>query len=122
MAERGVLLERAALMRREPTHAEKILWRYLSGSKLGGHKFRRQAIIGNRICDFFCPAKGLIVEVDGQTHDRESDLIADRKMEHLTGFRTVRVTNEDVITNMNGVLELILEMLEKMPDRWSNKL
>jgi very-short-patch-repair endonuclease len=121
MVERTVLLERAARMRREPTDPEKYLWRYLSGSKLGGHKFRRQAIIGDRICDFFCPAKGLIVEVDGQTHDRETDVLADQKMEQLTGFKTLRVTNEDVLKNMQGVLEIILATLEKMPDRWSEK-
>ena len=40
------------------------MWRQLSNSQLGHHKFRRQAVIFPYICDFFCPAKGLIVEVD----------------------------------------------------------
>jgi Protein of unknown function (DUF559) len=36
----------AADMRRQPTEPEKRLRRALSGSQLGGYKFRRQAVIG----------------------------------------------------------------------------
>jgi very-short-patch-repair endonuclease len=120
LVERAVLLLRALQLRRNPTDPEKHLWRYLSGSKLGGFKFRRQAIVGNRICDFFCPAKGLIVEVDGETHDREQDLNRDQKIFEATGFETLRITNADVRGNMDGVLTLILAKLHDMPDRWSN--
>jgi very-short-patch-repair endonuclease len=119
MVDREVMLERAAKMRREPTEAEKRLWRYLSGSKLGGYKFRRQKVQDNRIFDFFCPAKGLIVEIDGETHDRESDLKRDVAIRSATGFRTLRVTNENVLQNMDGVLTLILTTLETMPHRWN---
>jgi very-short-patch-repair endonuclease len=53
MTPRHVMLDRAAGMRREPTEPEHRLWRALSGSKLNGLKFRRQATIGDRIVDFF---------------------------------------------------------------------
>jgi len=56
-------------MRREPTEFEMRLWRHLSNSQLGGWKFRRQALIGGRIVDFFCPAIGLAIEVDGVRAD-----------------------------------------------------
>jgi very-short-patch-repair endonuclease len=118
LVERQVMLERAAKMRREPTEAEKRLWRYLSGSKLGGYKFRRQKVESSRIFDFFCPAKGLIVEIDGETHDRQLDLERDIAIQRATGFITLRVTNEDVMRNMDGVLTLILTTLADMPDRW----
>lgn len=118
MAGRRTMLERAAQMRREPTEAEKRLWRHLSGAKLGGLKFRRQAIIGNRITDFFCPAKGLIVEIDGNTHDRERDNMSDRRMAVQYGFRTIRVTNEDVLGNMDGVLQHIEDVVRDLPGRW----
>ena len=119
MVDRPTILARAARMRREPTEAEKRLWRYLSGAKLGGLKFRRQATIGHRIVDFFCPAKGLIVEIDGMTHDRERDEVLDRRMVAQYGYVTLRVTNEDVLGNMDGVLQHIDSMACRRPDRWS---
>jgi very-short-patch-repair endonuclease len=117
---RRVLLERAARMRQEPTEPELRLWYELRNSRLAGHKFRRQAIIGARNVDFFCPAKGLIVEVDGDTHDRERDLKRDRSTERRTGFATVRFSNEEVMQNIDGVLTNLLMALQGRPDRWGN--
>ena len=115
---RRFMLSRAARMRREPTEPEKWLWRHLSGSKLAGLKFRRQATIGNRIVDFFCPAKGLIVEVDGSTHDRAADDVLDRDMAGQYGYATIRITNEDIRNNMDGVLQHIQAEAVKLADRW----
>ncbi len=112
------LHRRAAEMRRNPTEPEKRLWRNLSNGQLQGHKFRRQSVIGWFIADFLCPRKALIVEVDGDTHDAakdrlRDDLLADR------GFRVVRVTNDDVMTNMDGVLQHILAAVTSAPNRWN---
>ena len=105
-------------MRRDMPEPERRLWRELRGSRLEGQKFRRQDVIGNRIVDFFCPAKGLVVEVDGDTHDAQRDATRDAAMEREFGFRTVRVTNEQVMTNMDGVLSVLLEALRSSGDRW----
>lgn len=118
MTSRREMLSRANRMRREPTEPEKWLWRYLSASKLAGLKFRRQAIIENRIVDFFCPAKGIIIEVDGNTHDRKADDMLDRRMTRQYGFATIRVTNEDVRNNMDGVLQHIETVALELADRW----
>ena len=114
------MLDRAATMRRNPTEPEKRLWRELRGCRFAGYKFRRQAIIGKRIADFFCPAKGLVVELDGETHDRERDQVHDLALERRTGFRTLRFTNEDVMRNMEGVLTVLQSAVEDQPDRWTN--
>jgi very-short-patch-repair endonuclease len=110
--------ERARELRNAPTPFETILWFRLSRSQLGGHKFRRQAVIDRFICDFFCPAKGLIVEVDGDTHDAVRDAARDARLLRR-GFATIRFTNADVGHNLDGVLEVILARLEEMPDRWA---
>ena len=104
-------------MRREATEPETRLWRHLSASQLAGHKFRRQHIIGGFIVDFFCPAKNLVVEVDGETHEQKRDEVRDR---HLAreGITTLRITNSDVRTNLEGVLRQLLETLNSLPDRW----
>ena len=105
------LHRRAAEMRRNPTEPEKRLWRHLSNSQLGGHKFRRQSIIGWFIADFLCPQKALIVEVDGDTHDAAKDRLRDDELA-ARGYRVLRVTNDDVMTNMDGVLVFVSDALD----------
>ena len=117
MTDRATLLARAREMRRNPTEPEKRLWRHLSGSQLRGHKFRRQAVIEHYIADFFCPLKKLIVEVDGDTHDVEADFKRDDRLRNQ-GYRTVRFGNLDVMRNMDGVLTILMDVLEETPDRW----
>jgi very-short-patch-repair endonuclease len=97
------LHERARDMRRNPTEPEKRLWRNLSNSQLGGLKFRRQEVIGPFIADFMCPARALIVEVDGDTHDEAKDRLRDDDLVDR-GFLVLRVTNQDVMNNAEGVL------------------
>ena len=104
------LHNRAAEMRRNPTEPEKRLWRYLSNSQVEGFKFRRQDVIGYYIADFACPSANLIVEVDGDTHDEAKDRLRDDKLAEF-GFRVLRVTNADVLHNMEGVLALLTEAL-----------
>jgi very-short-patch-repair endonuclease len=101
---------RAAEMRRNPTEPEKRMWRILSGSRMGGWKFRRQAVLPPFITDFLCPAARLIVEVDGDTHDDGKDRVRDDAMASR-GYQTLRVTNLDVMTNLEGVWFVINEAL-----------
>ena len=111
------LHRRAAEMRRNPTEPEKRLWRHLSGEQLGGYKFRRQSVIGRFIADFVCPRKALIVEVDGDTHDEAKDRLRDDVLAGF-GYRVIRVSNLEVMTNMDGVAHSILAALTDTPDRW----
>ncbi len=113
----ALLNERATEMRRNPTEPEKRVWRILSDAQLGGHKFRRQAVIAPYIADFLCPQKALIVEVDGDTHDEAKDRLRD---DHLAerGYRVVRVTNLDVMSNIDGVAYAIGTALAEAPARW----
>jgi very-short-patch-repair endonuclease len=106
----------ARQMRREPTEPEKRLWRHLSASQLGGFKFRRQSVIGTYICDFCCPGIGLIVEIDGDTHDADADRERDAVLVRL-GYIVMRATNQDVMRNIEGVLQAILARAITLPER-----
>lgn len=107
----------ARQMRRQPTEAEKRLWRHLSNSQLGGHKFRRQSVIGSFVVDFCGPKTGLIIEVDGDTHvDEDADRIRSQALEQM-GYFVIRFTNQDVIQNIQGVLARILEVAARLPER-----
>jgi very-short-patch-repair endonuclease len=108
----------ARRLRREVTGPEKKLWQYLSGSKNGGFKFRRQAVVGNYIADFLCPQKALIVEVDGETHEEIRDARRDTWL-NAHGYTVLRVTNDDVLTQLDRVVEHIFIVVSGLPDRWS---
>jgi very-short-patch-repair endonuclease len=80
-------------MRREPTYAEKRLWKLLRTTDL---HFRRQAPFGAYIVDFVCHKHRLIVELDGGIHDLPE--VAARDVERdlwLTGrgYRVMRFPN-----------------------------
>ncbi len=104
-------------MRNQPTAPESRLWSALQSRQLGGYKFRRQQKIASAIADFYCPQKGLIVEVDGDTHaDPAADARRTAMLDSL-GYRVVRVTNLDVMSNLEGVQLHLLNVLEAMRDR-----
>lgn len=91
------------------TKAERILWSALSGRKCGGRKFRRQHPIEPYIVDFDCAEANLVVELDGESHEHRQgyDRRRDLYLEEL-GLRIMRVTNDDVLDNLDGVAEAIL--------------
>ncbi|UUL82006.1 DUF559 domain-containing protein [Sphingomonas qomolangmaensis] len=103
-------------MRNNPTEWENRLWRCLSNRQLGDFKFRRQAVIGNRVVDFFCPSVGLVIEVDGDTHDLDRDAQRDEMLK-ANGLSVLRVSNRDVAENQSGVLEAVLALAQSLPPR-----
>ncbi len=111
------LIARAKELRKNPTEWEIRLWQHLSNSQLDGYKFRRQAVIFPFIADFFCPSKGLIVELDGDTHVRTADARRDAILAKR-GFETLRFWNTDVRDSLEGVVDMIGVHLTKRPDRW----
>ena len=110
------LLARASELRRNPTEWEIRVWRHLSNSQTG-YNLRRQHVIFPYICDFLCPAKALVVEIDGNTHDPISDHRRD-EMPLSKGFATIRFTNLDVRDHLDGVIGGIVAALEQRRDRW----
>ena len=113
------LLARAKELRRNPTEWEIRVWRHLSNSQTGW-KFRRQHVIFPYICDFFCPAKGLILEIDGDTHDSMADTQRDAVL-LSNGFATVRYSNRDVRDHLEGVIGGVIDALNRRPDRWPDR-
>ena len=88
----ALLAERAHAMRHAPMPPEALLWRYLSGSKLGV-AFRRQVPLGGRyIADFVAPRQRVVVEVDGAHHASRvtADARRDRALGRL-GYRVLRL-------------------------------
>jgi very-short-patch-repair endonuclease len=101
---------RAKQLRQTMTRAEILLWRYLKAGRIDGLGFRRQVPIRNYIADYVCFSAKLIVELDGESHDFEARQRADQDRDALfrsEGFQTLRFTNEQVMSNLEGVVETV---------------
>ena len=86
------------------------MWHQLRARRLAGFKFKRQWTIGAYIVDFCCWDRKLIVEIDGGQHGPERDAGRTRWLEGQ-GYTVRRFWNNDVLTNMEGVLTLLLQDL-----------
>jgi very-short-patch-repair endonuclease len=104
----------AAKLRRDMTDAEKRIWYQVRDRRLGGHKFKRQWSIGPYVVDFCCIEKRLILEIDGGQHSAESDAKRTASL-CAKGYRVVRFWNNDVLSNLDGVLISLLAELEADP-------
>jgi very-short-patch-repair endonuclease len=97
-------------LRSRMTSAEIALWMQLKSSQLASRKFRRQHSIREYVVDFYCPSERLIVELDGAPHDSEQGFLKDEERDAWLaslGFIILRIENQDVMNNMEGVLQLI---------------
>ena len=103
---------RARRLRSEMKPAERTLWRELR--KLDAH-VRRQAPIGPYVADFACHVKRLVIEVDGEVHERlaEVALRDHERSEWLKsqGYRVIRFTNRQVEADVWAVVEEIKRQL-----------
>ncbi|QGM98603.1 endonuclease domain-containing protein [Methylocystis parvus] len=101
-------------LRAAQTSAEANLWGKLRGRRLGGYKFVRQEPIEGFFADFVCREQKLVIEVDGATHSTDEEVAYDARRERIlkaAGFRILRVQNDDIRTNIDGVCETILRTL-----------
>ena len=82
-------------LRSNLTEEEAILRSVLKGNRFT-HKFRRQHSIGKFIADFYCPAKKLIIELDGGQHleNREYDQERTEYLESLN-IKVIRFWNDE---------------------------
>jgi very-short-patch-repair endonuclease len=109
-------LKAAKTLRKQSTTPETKLWVELRNRQLGGFKFRRQTPIGPYIADFVCTEKMLVVELDGWTHSTSDEIAYDKRRTaflNAQGYRVIRFDNIDAMQGMDGLLQLILDELQK---------
>lgn len=108
--------ERARQLRINATAAERKLWHRLRNLKASGRKFRRQAPIDHFIADFVFLSHRLVVEVDGATHSTDKEIAHDvhrQRYIESQGFMVLRFTNTDLVTNIDGVMDTIVGVLDR---------
>ena len=105
------MIGRARDLRQASTPPEQLLWLGLRNGQIGGMKFRRQHTIGPYVVDFFCQAARLVGEVDGMSHDDKAlQDAAKSKYVESQEYRVLRVTNEDVMRDLDAVTREIARL------------
>jgi very-short-patch-repair endonuclease len=103
-----VTRSRAQELRDSMTPMERLLWARLRHRRMEGIRFRRQHPVGPYIADFYCASTQLVIEIDGDSHARQEEN-DQRRTQWLNknGYRVIRFTNDDVVNNIDGVMEVI---------------
>lgn len=98
------LRDHRTFLRNNMTEEERILWSCIKNKKLG-YQFYRQHGFGGYIVDFYCPAKKLVVELDGNQHLANKEYDSDRtKFLNSQGITVIRFWNNFVRSNLRDVL------------------
>lgn len=105
-------LARARELRANLSPPERALWHILRGHRLEGVKFTRQVEAGPYYLDFAARRERLAIELDGETHVGREGYDGERtEWLEAQGWRVVRFTNGDVMSNPDGVAVAILKAL-----------
>lgn len=102
----------AAQLRRDRTDAEEKFWQAVRNRQVDGFKFRFQHSLLPYIADFACLEAMMIVEIDGGQHSEKRDAKRTAFLES-EGFQILRFWNNDVLTNLDGVIYAVREALRR---------
>jgi very-short-patch-repair endonuclease len=107
-----ILTNRAKAMRKDMTEPETRVWLALRAERFESVKFRRQKVIGEHIADFAANDPKLVIELDGDSHSTQEVYDAARtRFLEAKGYTVIRFTNADVMTNLEGVLVRLSEVI-----------
>lgn len=102
----------AKALRAKTSLPEGVLWQALRGRQLEGLKFRRQHPVGPYVLDFYCAARKLAIEIDGETHgapdQRAHDAFRDRWLERR-GIQVLRIPAKIVLADLTAAVDAILD-------------
>lgn len=100
--------------RQKETESENMLWNKLLRRKQLGVKFTRQKPIDRFIVDFYCSDLSLAIEVDGGYHNNQkgNDSLRDKFLK-CCGITTIRVSDKDVINDIDRVEREIREFINR---------
>ena len=114
------LTKTARDLRKRQTKAEGVFWELVRNRKFCNRKFYRQYPISYEnngfkrffVADFYCPAKKLIVEIDGGIHEqqKEYDKMREEILE-IMNFRIIRFSNKEVMENSEQFQEKLKQAL-----------
>lgn len=106
------LKSRAKSLRKAGNYAEVVFWQHVHKGKFHKIDFDRQRIIGNFIVDFYIKTLGLIIEIDGESHNEKEDY-DEKREEYLKslGLKVFKTTNFRVLHDLGNVMKELEEFI-----------
>ena len=109
------LKEKASQMRQNMTKAESLVWNMILKDDQTGYRFIRQKPLLNYIVDFYCHKLGLIIEIDGESHNYQLDYDAERSQKLAEyNLQVLRINNSDIYSNLEGAKLHIKEVIKEI--------
>ena len=108
--ERLTLIEFARKLRQDATDPESLLWTCLRTRRVNKRKFRRQHPAEPYVLDFYCADLKLAIELDGGQHNTTEGKQHDKaRVAFLRsqGIETLRFTNDEMMRDTDGVMNVI---------------
>jgi very-short-patch-repair endonuclease len=104
----------ARINRQQMTEAERAVWLNLLRNRQTGYLFLRQKPLGQFIADFYCSKLLLVIEIDGEIHNKQKYRDSERDLYfRQRNIETVRIKNDDILDNWQKVKEEILKVIEE---------
>jgi len=122
------LVQRAKELRKQSTFAEVLFWKFFKiKENLNGWDIDRQVIIGNFIVDFFITELGLIIEIDGSSHNEKLEADSERDFTLLNyDLEIVRYRDSEVKRNLSAIeidlMNRIMNRIEYLSNKYNNNL
>jgi tRNA/rRNA methyltransferase len=114
-AEAGSVRGLARLLRRNPTDAERILWKALTSDRRFAGQFKRQTPVGRHIPDFVSFVHRMAIELVNadETEAIVTDRAARTKWLEARDYRVVEIEAVKVEADLTGVLDRIESAIRK---------
>tara|TARA_R110002124_G_scaffold286310_1_gene466846 strand:- start:27420 stop:30509 length:3090 start_codon:yes stop_codon:yes gene_type:complete len=99
------LKERAQELRKAENLPEVLFWNEVKNKQFFEIDFDRQRVIGSYIVDFYVKSLGLVIEIDGSSHDNKQEYDAAREafLKELD-LEIIRYSTDDIKKEMDSVL------------------
>lgn len=100
------LKEKAKQLRQARNLSEVLFWKQVNKGGFHNIDFDRQRVIGNYIVDFYVKRFGMVIEIDGASHDYKGEYDQEREefLKQL-GLKVYRIKVVDIFKRLTNVME-----------------
>ena len=102
----SALKTRSSNLKKAGNYPEVVFWKHVHQGKFHELDFDRQRVIGNYIVDFYIKSLGIIIEIDGTTHN-DKDVYDEQREAYLTslGLKFFRISYLRVLHDLENVMK-----------------
>ena len=111
-------LARSRSLRKAYNLSEVIFWKQVRSGIFHGLDFDRQRIIGNYIVDFYLKSLGIVIEIDGSSHEFKEEYDSDRdKYLKSLKIKVIRIEDRRIRNDLGNVMN---ELEDFIIEKFSN--